>query len=76
MLSNNLEKNITFEQANLPLMKPFSKKTTKQVAVSVSDFNEVLEHALTHYGHLGKFYGIAAKEKMERDIKKMKATQE
>lgn len=41
---------------------------TKQVAINEIDYNICLDHILKHYGHIGKFFGAAGREKMERDL--------
>lgn len=54
-------------------MQDIKKQTnTKQVAVPEEDYSLVLDHALKYYGHIGKFFGRAAVEKMESDKKKEK----
>lgn len=49
------------------------KKFIKTIPVSVqrTAYDKVIKHIETHYGNIGKFFSMAAVEKMERDEKKM-----
>lgn len=44
---------------------------TRTVAVEIPAYDEVIDHILEYYGHVGKFFSIAGKEKKQNDLKKL-----
>jgi len=47
------------------------KNATNTVNIDKVVYDKVLPHIMVHYGHIGKFFSMAGREKMERDLKKM-----